>query len=1184
MKRLDHDEFDFLHGWIWDRTRAIRKDLRTQRIQSPKDIATYLECLERSARFLLLSTHQMAKSTKEDYSHQQDIEQLNATLMSLKERYIDNRRLGKITENEAEFYAYRLILAPIYTSTQLENELHGLPDHLRNNPRVKVAIELYRLLKSVMYTNTKYFVQVQANWKRFWELVKSPSVSYLMACAAEVSFQRVRHMVLDTLWRVYRIGTSLKPKTVDSWTTNKLKGVLGFDTDAEAVNCCESFGFEFSVNDSGNTFLDITKMGYGQLPLGKPNDLKPQTFSYRIVEVKRHNRAFSAVIQGLSVKNANKSGLVADSVSTSQFDYQEDEQSLFVPEAPAASSNIFSQLSGIASGSVKLSPAANPFIPAVASKPPAATPPNPFIPVTAPKQATAAQSNPFIKAQPPQNQSPLPNFTDSQPGLFDASKDAIKFAPSQTQSKPFANISNTNLFQPVASGTPATPTSVAAKETSTTTPNFFLEAAKTASQKIANVPATSSPAQFSFPTFSSGGDPPSFTPAGRPTQSGSAVQDAEKLKAEEQERQRKAEAEAEAHRQRTREEEARRAKEAAERQRAEAERQRLEADQRRIQMQQQERDRQIREAQARKAREEEARLAQLREKEMAWDALAKDILLDAEDGLLHQYIDHQVMLTVEDVRLELRFEERKQAVEETFKQRQLGLKRMVLAGWFAKLQKKKRAQHARDRRRRLKEQRAQKAAQGNFTEENIEASTNPGQMTGPRLPKPEAPASSSKLKRTRRRHDVKTFRQDDAADDKMQSTMSEQQPATLNGRNHVSAGNDPVVNAGYSKSYTNSAAPIDRTETDWFELRARGIDPTKHRKRSFDSSSGDENLLEIEAKRQKTSPSASIACQALPQPDVTTPTSEAVEDAVAKFRALQQKFRKSGSSPLNATTANPRASFNGRSSAMENARQLLGRTVAAQTSPPTIQHDFGRSVPNLGISVSSSAFGAGSVSSIRHNSKENRAAYWGRKSRFVPLHLYGQGPDAIRAYRDQYASGTNATPNRDESIGFSSNVDSEANFDTSEAEEDEDDQDEDDQDDDDSADGDDDHEQDHQSHVYPQQTYQSTKIIQDDDSVMSDEDDALYEESLTNGQGMHYPDNQFGNQHTSYQPVTKDNEEDLLGDLLEYEEYTEEEEEDVQQPYYTQQVRSAHALQHSKQTPSANMPGGTEDDAIELSD
>jgi hypothetical protein len=245
MQRLDNDEFDFLHSWIWDRARAIRKDLRTQRIEQRSDINILLTTLERSARFLLLSTHQMARSKKEDYSHQQDIEQLNQTLMSLKERYIDNRRVGYPSENEAEFWAYRLILAPLFTNSQLENELHRLPSDLRNNRRVQTAIEIYRVLKSVIFTRSSSFVQAQANWKRFWELIKSPTVSYLMACAAEVSFQRVRHVVLDTLWRVYRMGTTSKPHTVDTWTTDRVKDVLGLDRVTEAVELCEAYGFRF---------------------------------------------------------------------------------------------------------------------------------------------------------------------------------------------------------------------------------------------------------------------------------------------------------------------------------------------------------------------------------------------------------------------------------------------------------------------------------------------------------------------------------------------------------------------------------------------------------------------------------------------------------------------------------------------------------------------------------------------------------------------------------------------------------------------------------------------------------------------------------------------------------------------------------------------------------------------------
>lgn len=213
----------------------------------------------------------------------------------------------------------------------------------------------------------------------------------------------------------------------------------------------------------------------------------------------------------------------------------------------------------------------------------------------------------------------------------------------------------------------------------------------------------------------------------------------------------------------------------------------------------------------------------------------------------------------------------------------------------------------------------------------------------------------------------------------------------------------------YSEAYQKSTAPIDRTETDWFKLRAMGIDPSKHRKRSFDSATDEKPKEDADAKRvRRSDSSASLTSQLAAQPEAP-PKPLTIEERLARVRAAKQSFRTSGSTTpsVNGATSNKRSSLNGRSSLLiAQARDLIAKSPTAKHSPPTI-HDFGRSVPNLGTSTSSrqSAFGK-SVGATQ----STKPAYWGRASRFVPQHLYGKGLDAIRAYRDQYVHSPASTP------------------------------------------------------------------------------------------------------------------------------------------------------------------------------
>jgi hypothetical protein len=1011
MKRLDDAQFDFLHSWIWDRTRAIRKDLRTQRIEQRSDINLLLTCLERSARFLILSTHQMARTQKEDYSHQQDIEQLNQTLMSLKERYVDNRRVGYPSENEPEFWAYRLILAPLFTNTQFENELHRLPSDLRNNPRVRTAIEIYRSLKSVIFTKTSSFVQAQANWKRFWELIKSPSVSYLMACAAEVSFQRVRHVVLDALWRAYRMGSTSNPKTVDTWTVAKVKEVLGLDKDAEAVQLCEAYGFEFNSINGGPTFLDVSAKGFARTPLALAADLSPQIFSQGIVEKKRHGRAFSAVVQAMSVQQAKNHGLLVNS-GTEEMD---DETSLFVPEATATLSNIFAQSKSAFNQASTLNPTTNPFKPNTPAAPSAGVATtNPFLKKPVESTPDAVPPNPFAPKPLPTTQAFLGSSTGAvQPGLFDATKNPVKFAFTGTDAAPSAGASKVNPFIPAPTSTPAVPTVTAADGSSSSGFSFFTPGQSTVT------PPGSNTSSFVFPPFAAGGEKApngssalSFTPAGSPAPAAvPTIHDAEKEKAEEAARQRKAEAEAEAERQRARDEQARQAREAAERQRIEAERQQR--------LQEEERNRLVREHQK---REEEARMARIRARESGYDALAADLMFDAEEGLMMQFVDNliantagQVMAAAAEDRRRKFWEKREALADAMYQQRMLGLKRLVMASWIAKIEKKKRAQQARDRRKRLKEQRA-KMASGEETATDMPTSADQqaavDQITNDAaFRKPQAPASARRAKRTEQRRGTPSSAP--------RSSKPEQQTVAQTALTPVSMSSSQMSNGGYSEAYKKSNAPIDRTDTDYFALRAEGLDPSRLRKRSFDSSS-EEEQPEIEPKRPRISPPTT-------QQDSVPFSASTASDRRARLDAIEQRFRKSEGSPQatsGAASFNGRSSFSKRSSLLiEQARQVLGRSRSTKTSASEIQHDFGRSVPSLhrrASSLQQSMLGK----SLGIAATNGRAAYWNRPSRFVPKPVYGQGPNAIRAYRERYglSSPANSRPNSTEPLAISSPI------------------------------------------------------------------------------------------------------------------------------------------------------------------
>ncbi|EFQ88196.1 hypothetical protein PTT_16020 [Pyrenophora teres f. teres 0-1] len=1138
--RLDEDDFEFLHSWLWDRTRAVRKDLRTQRIENRHDINILLTSLEYSARFYMLSAHHMARSNKDNYSHQQDVEQLNQTLISLKERYVDNRRAGIISANEAEFWAYRLILAPIYANTALENELHRLPSDLKHNPRIQTALEIFRLLKSIIiHRPTKNSIQCQSNWKKFWDLIKSPRVSYLMACAAAISFNRVRHVVLDAVWRVYRLGLYRHQRDVTDWTTGKLREVLGMDTDSEAVQFCEAHGFVFGVDENGATYMDIKQRFYERKAHVLPKaDVKPQFFSASIVEPKRYGRPLSAVIAGQTVREAT-TGAMPSTIP-------DHETSLFIPEAsqgfdqqpnganrlgftqntspfrsngtPTVSTNPFGK--GIQPGvfdasknNIKFAPSpntnANPF--ATFQSAPTEPVANPFLKNNNPQpQSTpiVPSANPFQKNNIAQPQStataPVGNFflqnnsaAQSQPIAPAPVGNPLlqNNSPSQTQSTTPATLGNP-FFQnnsaapaPTTTPTPFGNSSLQnnnAAQSQSTPPAFFgnsFQQNNSAVQSPSTTTATSSspfalggfttsPAnsQAQAPIGSSGaaagnaalqptpistlpgaafnatpsqGNPQSgfsFTPSTTPPQD-TSTQDADIQKAEQDKR--------DAVEKQRLEDEARQRVQAAQRARqAKEEERRREAEAAAARQRQEQADRErkaredqeelARQARQRQAQEEQAKTARIREKDAALLAITEDIMFNPREGLIFQWIENAADTMAEDVAKTLEMERRVAEVDQKYEVYLKGLKRAALAKLMMAVQKKKKMEKARERRKRWKQTRARALSMEDeevadapapvkSTSTNGKASAT-CQPDGHLASQPSVTAPNSRrAKRTEQRHKAQSS----------ETNSVKEKVATLGNSRlgaekmapkaayDTSTNTNKTSGFGYSQAYLKAAqyAPVDRTETDWFRLRAQGIDPSTYRKRSFDfTSSDDEKPKLIEPKRAKlaTSPPAT-------DDQVPTPPKTMEEEQRARIEAIKHSFRRSrsGTSPSSsfngAISAYGRSSFGDSTPLLERARRTIAEAKAGmhggmslyksgtfdRHASPVISrandvvHAFSRSVPNLGFSASQSQASVFGNSIGPTASTKKRPAYWDRPSRFVPRHLFGKGGEAVLAWRKE---------------------------------------------------------------------------------------------------------------------------------------------------------------------------------------
>jgi len=320
-----------VHHFVWDRTRAIRNDFSIQQISKPAEIAIAIESYERIARFHILSLHQLAGPNQpyDKYDAQQEREQLDKTLLSLMQYYDDSR--GRVqSANEAEFRAYCIIFQIQDPVPDLEDRVQSWPTKIVRNGRVQCALQVYAAANNTadaqgpLKPRTSHAI-AQENWRRFWRLVNSNCTSYLMACVAEIYFNLVRRTALNAIWKAYRQGGQMK---TEDWNLSELARTLGFDNEDDVHEFCGQYGFSIEEKADQTPYLDLTSVTGRKL--SQPS-LVQRAKRSEVVERKRCNRTFPAVINGLSVRAAEEAGLIEETLDEDAMEHDRPKNdSLFI--------------------------------------------------------------------------------------------------------------------------------------------------------------------------------------------------------------------------------------------------------------------------------------------------------------------------------------------------------------------------------------------------------------------------------------------------------------------------------------------------------------------------------------------------------------------------------------------------------------------------------------------------------------------------------------------------------------------------------------------------------------------------------------------------------------------------------------------------------------------------------------
>lgn len=334
----DDDNLPGLHGFLWDRTRAIRRDFTFFSSLTPDELKAQVYVLENITRFHVTSLHLLSEegNRPEDFVEQQELEQLGKALLSLRDLYDDCNGQGIQCENEAEFRAYYLIFHGSDPNIIEILQRQWRPSLWKDSDEIRTAVSLVEALQ-----NTKDFhgplkeapsMSASAGYHTYFRIVEDSSVSYTMACFAECHFARLRRNLLESIARALA-----RPKdAAKDVTAADLNRCLRFDTVDEAISFAELHDLSFQANEDHPEDPSRRRL---LLSLGKqlPHHRLQHHFSEALVEAKRGSHSLPDVIH----KTVFADGTVAKgNVFKADQNPQSSQQTSFKPAQGGSNTSI----------------------------------------------------------------------------------------------------------------------------------------------------------------------------------------------------------------------------------------------------------------------------------------------------------------------------------------------------------------------------------------------------------------------------------------------------------------------------------------------------------------------------------------------------------------------------------------------------------------------------------------------------------------------------------------------------------------------------------------------------------------------------------------------------------------------------------------------------------------------------
>lgn len=260
---------DWFH-FLWDRTRAIRKDITQQEFCSQ----TAVSLIEQCARFHIHCSARLVAEEPQVFDQKINTENLTKCLQSLKYMYHDLNLKHERCPNEAEFRAY-VVLLNLHDSNFLW-EVKQLPNDILQSKEIRFAINVYLAMES-------------NNYVKFFQLVRQ--TTYMNACILLRYFVQVRVRALNVMVKSY-VPRGPVPMSISYWSY-----ILAFEDFEQCAQFLEFYGLQCDRNDD-RVILDRQAFCYPDLPI----------FIDRAINTVEHKRECSVgeVIHGTELESLDK--------------------------------------------------------------------------------------------------------------------------------------------------------------------------------------------------------------------------------------------------------------------------------------------------------------------------------------------------------------------------------------------------------------------------------------------------------------------------------------------------------------------------------------------------------------------------------------------------------------------------------------------------------------------------------------------------------------------------------------------------------------------------------------------------------------------------------------------------------------------------------------------------------------